>query len=77
MKLETILDAMEEAQKIISNPDVAFSLKLQDIYKLRLRQYRAFRARILRMDAEKDMRIDLLRAEYDYLLSGLREAVND
>ena len=50
MKIETILNAMERAIIFTSDP------KLVDDYNIR-RQYRAFRARILRMNAEKDQTI--------------------
>ena len=68
MKLETLFNALDLAHlKIIS-----------DIFSKRpghkcARQYHAFRTRILKMDAEKDKRIDILRAEHDYLLDGSRE----
>ncbi len=48
LTLETLLDAYEEALDI-SNTD------------RRVRQYRAFRARILARDAEKDATTDMLR----------------
>ena len=52
MKLETILDAMEDAGEGIElRGDWASLARKRD------RQYRAFRARILRMDTEKDKRI--------------------
>ena len=48
MKLETILNAMERAR---------FKAAQIKGYKKHDRQYRAFRARILRLDAEKDATI--------------------
>ncbi len=67
MKLETILNAMVKAKVSTADPRVI------DYFHKRRRQYQAFRARILSMDAEKDKRIDVLRAEWDYLYDGSKE----
>ncbi len=74
MKLETILNAMEKAHLIFYT-----YMPSPEVTKYG-RQYYAFRARILKMDAEKDKRIaeldkriDVLRAEYDFLLDGSKE----
>ena len=58
MKLETILDAMVRA-----NIDVRYYRGFLGENTKRVRQYHAFRARILRMDAEKDLEIELLKTE--------------
>ena len=54
MKPETILDAMMFAS-------IDSSSRMNPKYKQRRRQYRAFRARILRLDAEKDAEIARLK----------------
>ena len=59
MNLETILNA--------------FELVCRQPGKWNYRQYRAFRARILCMDADKDKRIDVLCAEHDFLMDGSKE----
>ena len=74
MKLETYLNALEYAVVDYMSDHFMGS------YAIRSRQGKAFRARILGMDAEKDKRIaeldkriDVLRAEYDFLLDGSKE----
>ncbi len=57
LSLDDLLDAMEEAKILISDADLAFNPKLIDLYDKRHCQYRAFRARILRVDAEKEQMI--------------------
>lgn len=66
MKLETILNAMEWAKHDAdfywqaSPPpfDVKARERFDKMFSIRTRQYRAFRDRIIRMDAEKDDYID-------------------
>ena len=57
MKIETILMAMEKAN------DWAWQYPPSKLHPHAERQYRAFRARILRMDAEKDAEIERLKKE--------------
>lgn len=62
MRIETYLDAMTFShyrfeQSLVFGPD-----------ERRYRQYRAFRARILRMFEEKDAEIDKIKNRVDYLL---------
>lgn len=54
MKLETYLNAMESALLLIEES--------HGENEKHDRQYRAFRARILRMDKEKDLRIEKLES---------------
>ncbi len=70
LTMETLVDVMEKADY-----EKYGSLMVDDskLYGKRLRQVAAFRERILRVDAEKDKRIDILRAEYDYLFDGSKE----
>ena len=68
MKLETILDAMVRA-----NIDVRYYRGFLGENTKRVRQYHAFCARILRMDADKERRIDelhILNAEYVVLFAA-------
>ena len=60
MKIETILNAMEKANIHIADSDFAFNPNLIDLYNKRVRQYNAFRARILRIDADKDYEIAVI-----------------
>jgi len=60
MKLETILDAMSGAQGDMYQ---WYALKQTTRYNQRKRQYRAFRDRIIRMDAEKDKIIGRIAIE--------------
>ena len=62
MNIETILDAMEKV-RVGSGWDM----------DRRIRQYNAFRTRILRMDAEKDEMIAALSIALDASESGLVE----
>jgi len=62
MELKTILDAMLMADRRRIAP-----AHIQRITPNVQRQYRAFRARILRMDAEKDARIVYLEERVDFL----------
>ena len=58
MKIETYLNAMDEAwEDYYHNQD-----------ERKFRQYRAFRDRILRMDAEKDICIEELLATIEEIL---------
>ena len=66
MKLETILNAYTLAVYYMEDCE-------KHTWEYYNRQYRAFRSRILKMDADKDKRIDVLRAEHDFLLDGSRE----
>ena len=68
MKLETILDALEEAKhesnwyySIINAPGYEEENKRK--YERRARQYRAFRDRLIRIDERNKMRIAFLEAE--------------
>lgn len=93
MKLETYLNAMIKAYLIYWDSFVDFE-NIEN--KKTSRQFHTFRARILRMDAdknkwikelleistqerllneivEKDKRIDVLRAEHDFLMDGSKE----
>ena len=56
MRIETILNAMNFAQARAINSDLDLA-HLRDYHNRSERQYRTFRARILRMDAEKDEEI--------------------
>ncbi len=55
MKIETILNAFAWSERLI----------VLEKHPRRSRQYRAFRARILRMDAEKDEMIRFLNVVID------------
>jgi len=68
MKLETLLNAMEKARGLWV---IMYNTDLEDKY---LRQYRAFRERILRMDAEKNLEIKKLNLINDINL-GLYEDI--
>ena len=57
MKIETYLNAMEKAFYASSDTELALSPKHIKFYNKRVRQYHAFRSRILRMDAEKEQMI--------------------
>jgi hypothetical protein len=68
MKIETILDAMVMAQnEIVGYENWGWNID----WKKRGRQYRAFRARILRMDTEKDAAIARLKRNNSSLASAL------
>ena len=54
MKIETILNALVLTEKRMST---AYAFEDMETLIRRNRQYRAFRARILRLDAEKDAEI--------------------
>lgn len=65
MKIETILNAYDKVhQTIIAEAGGWLFLSFEHISK-RKRQYRAFRDRILRMDAEKDAQIRFLNIVID------------
>ena len=64
MKIETYLNAMEKAFYASSDTELALSPKHIKFYNKRVRQYRAFRTRILRMDAEKNARIAQIHEAY-------------
>jgi len=74
MKIETILDAMADAlyqRRYYGHISVDL-----DMSSKRHRQYNAFRARILRMDADKDELIDLYVKSVQFMgrhASGYRE----
>ncbi|MHA2094579.1 MAG: hypothetical protein ACW98F_08120 [Candidatus Hodarchaeales archaeon] len=68
MKIEIILDAMVMAQnEIVGYENWGWNID----WKKRGRQYRAFRARILRMDTEKDAAIARLKRNNSSLASAL------
>jgi flagellar motility protein MotE (MotC chaperone) len=70
MKIETILNAMVMAQnEIVGYENWGWNID----WKKRGRQYRAFRARILRMDADHRGWIYSLRIENEYLEKELAE----
>jgi hypothetical protein len=54
MRLETYLNALVLVEKRMTSIESGYPFKNMESLIKRNRQYRAFRARILRMDAEKD-----------------------
>ena len=65
MKIETILNAMEKANIHIADSDFAFNPNLIDLNNKRVRQYHAFRDRIIRLDERNKMRIAELEGYID------------
>ena len=63
MKIGTILNALEHAKYLGNLPFRGSPTSEAVTYNRRLRQYRAFHARILRMNEEKDAEIARLRKE--------------
>ncbi len=84
MKLETILNAMEDA-KHESNwyySIIGYEEEIKRKYERRARQYKAFRDRIMRMDEEKDAEIKILKAankslKEEWWCGKALEAAND
>ena len=82
MKIETILNAMEDARLLIYRwsllanniaPDEAADRFVTRQYKKRVRQYRAFRARILRMFTTLENQVTDLEMEIDMLHEWRKE----
>ena len=77
MRLETILYAYDRAglheDYLSGRFEMRKNEKLRTLYYRRVRQRRAFRARILRMDAEKDEQEAMLRLTIDELRNEIAD----